>query len=168
MVPRIPPSPSSPSQPPITHSLSKITPDLCSPKLPLCFDNDMNCSPRNPFSLITIQNALPYTPASPPNHHPEKFSPGPEWLLTRTFRMLYSIKAAPISSLGSCKPIPATSSTGILVYTRQGACARLMPHPGARRIHQAVPLRPAPRTATIASRSSPRLAKLRSGCRLEV
>jgi hypothetical protein len=31
--------------------------------LPLCFDNDMNCSPRNPFALITIQIPLPYTKA---------------------------------------------------------------------------------------------------------
>ena len=39
--------------------------------LPLCFDNDMNCSPRKPFALITIQIALPCTPSAIP---PSSFS----------------------------------------------------------------------------------------------
>jgi len=38
--------------------------NLCLAFLPLCFHNDMNCSPRNPHVLITIQNTLPYTPQS--------------------------------------------------------------------------------------------------------
>jgi len=149
MVPRIQPSPSRPSQPPITHRLRKITLALRLSKLSLCFDNDINCSPRNPFSLITIQNALPYTPASPKNHHPKNFSLCPKSFLTPTPKTLYSSKAVRLPTPGSGKSIPLTSSTGIL------ACERLMLHPGAPRSHPGVPLRPAPRAATIASRTSP-------------
>ena len=44
--------------------------------LPLCFDNDMNCSPRKPFALITIQIALPCT-----------LSPTPRLLFSATYEL---------------------------------------------------------------------------------
>ena len=59
--------PSSPVAPHIPRD-PKSASDLCRVILPLCFDNDTNCSPRNPRVLITIQNTLPYT------SHPAKIS----------------------------------------------------------------------------------------------
>jgi len=44
--------------------------------LPLCFDNDRNCSPRKPLALITIQIALPCTP-----------SPIPPYLFSITYEL---------------------------------------------------------------------------------
>jgi hypothetical protein len=71
------PHPTHPKTGQPKHAYTKIDPSKYAQFLPLCFDNDTNCSPRNPRVLITIQIPLPYTPILPKIFLPNGSSPSP-------------------------------------------------------------------------------------------
>jgi len=69
------------------HGYAKIGPAKNAQILPLCFDNDTNCSPRNSRVLTTIQIPLPYTSSRCKSPLRKDLFPGAISPLTRTFEM---------------------------------------------------------------------------------
>jgi hypothetical protein len=75
--------------PPTTSGPTKNGPATNAHFLPLCFDNDTNCSPRNPLVLITIQIPLPYTSQPCRISSPQGPSPWTKSPLTPTTQILF-------------------------------------------------------------------------------
>jgi hypothetical protein len=139
-----------------TPNSRKASPASCPSNLPLCFDNDTNCSSRNPFRLITIRIALPCTLACSRNSPRKR-----RGVVAKTHANVHIKNGLGASKLLSSLPdrhgraSPPVAQA--LLFTPARVPVRRLPRPKplakpprpSSRHHPEVPLQPAPQAATI-------------------